>query len=341
MNESQMAREIREIPDVVVRQTREGLETYRAIGARLRALDPQVLVTSARGSSDHAALYLKYLVETRIGIPVASVGPSVASIYAAPLRLHGAALVAISQSGASPDLLALLEAGRAGGALTAALVNAPDAPAANLVEMSAPLLAGPEVAVAATKTYVASLVAAAAIVAEWARDETLAEALPVLPEALSAALACDWSAVEEAFGTADSAFCISRGPALTIAYEAALKLKETCRLHAEGFSAAEVLHGPAVLAGERLRALVFAPADAARASVLETARRMAGFGTGVWLVDSAGGGANVAQSVPAPHPALVPACQAVSFYRFVERLSRARGCDPDRPAHLSKVTRTL
>lgn len=341
MSESDMAREIREIPEVVERQTREALDIYRAVGARLRALDPRVLVTSARGSSDHAALYLKYLVETRIGIPVASVGPSVASIYAAPLRLRGAALVAISQSGASPDLLTLLEAGRSGGALTVTLVNAPDAPAARIADMNAPLLAGREVAVAATKSYVASLVAIAAVVAEWAGDGSLSDALAALPDVLSRTLSRDWSSVEEAFRSADSVYCVSRGPALTIACEAALKLKETCGLHAEGFSSAEVLHGPAVLAGEHLDALFFIPGDAARQSVFETARMMEGYGAAVWLVDSSGEGANLARSVDAPHPALVPVCQAVSFYRFAESLSQARGRDPDRPAHLSKVTRTV
>lgn len=341
MSESTMAREIREIPQVVARQVTEGRNAYRRIGARLRALDPAVLATSARGSSDHAATYLKYLVETRLGIPVASIGPSVASIYHAPLRLKRAALVAISQSGASPDLLALLEAGAAGGALTAALVNAPDAPATGVATLDAPLLAGEEVAVAATKSYVASLVAIAAILAEWVEDAALADALTALPDALAGALAADWGELEDAFRTAGSAFCIGRGPGLAIAGEAALKLKETCGLHAEGFSAAEVLHGPAVLADEGFHALVFVPADEARESVLHTADKIAGFGASTWRVDGPPGMGNGLASAAAPHPALQPICQIVSFYRFAEGLSRARGRDPDRPMHLSKVTRTL
>ncbi|MEO3997776.1 SIS domain-containing protein [Mesorhizobium sp. CAU 1732] len=342
MTQTMMASETREIPSVVARQIEHGMDAYAAMGTALRERAPAFLVTSARGTSDHAATYLKYLVETRLGIAVASMGPSVASIYKTSLQLRQAGLVAISQSGASPDLISLLEAGREGGALTMALVNAEGAPASDVAELAAPLLAGPEKAVAASKSYVASLVAIAAIVASWSRDDELLAAIRMLPKALEAALACDWSDANASFSDATSAFCLSRGPALTIAYEAALKLKETCAVHAEGFSTAEVLHGPLVLAGEGLRALVFVPRDEARSGVIDTTRRLSAAGADVWLAGGALGDA--VRRLPcadAPHPALDPICQAVSFYVFVEQLSRLRGNDPDRPAHLRKVTETI
>lgn len=341
MTLTMMARETREIPEVVGRQVSEGLAGYRRIGARLRDLDPPVVVTAARGSSDHAALYFKYLVETHCGRPVASMGPSVASIYGTHLRLQGAAMLGISQSGASPDLLSLLEAGKAGGALTAALVNAQDAPAAGIVDLPASLMAGPEIAVAATKSYVASLVAAACIVAEWCGDKALQEALQALPEHLEAALQADWSPAEEAFEAVRPTFCVGRGAGLSIAGEAALKLKETCRRHAEAYSAAEVLHGPLALSDTGLRALVFIPDDKSRAGVFDTVGRLRDGGAEVWCVVSDVPQSYHLASPSAPHPALTPICQAVAFYVFVERLSRRLGNDPDRPHLLRKVTQTV
>lgn len=341
MTQTMMARETAEIPHVVARQLGEGAGLYAAIGDELRRRAPSCLVTSARGTSDHAATYLKYLVETRLGLPVASMGPSVASIYRAPLRVTAAALLAVSQSGASPDLLALLEAGRGGGALTVALINAEGSPAAALAQLPAPLLAGREQAVAASKSYVASLFAIASIVAAWSEDRQLAAALARMPDVLAASLETDWSRADAAFLKARSAYCLSRGPGLTIASEGALKLKETCALHAEGFSSAEVLHGPLVLAGEGLKALVFVPDDEARDGVVDTAGRLAVAGADVWLAGNGVTGGQTLPCIEAPHPALTPLCQAVSFYVFVERLSRLRGHDPDRPAHLRKVTETV
>lgn len=341
MAQTMMARETREIPDVSRRQLTAGLDAYREIGAQFRRLDPPVLVTAARGSSDHAAAYLKYLVETLVGRPVASLGPSVASVYASRLRLNGAALLAVSQSGASPDLLSLVAAGAEGGAKTAALVNAGGSPLEELVDLPAPLLAGPEVSVAATKSYVASLVAMACIVAEWSGDQGLREGLQELPAALEIAIGLDWNSADEAFKAQGPIFCVGRGMGLAVAAEAALKFKETCRLHAEAYSSAEVLHGPMALADAGLRSLFFVPSDESRAGVLDTADRMREAGAEVWLVDGDKNAPGHLESAPAPHPALVPICQAVSFYVFIERLSREIGNDPDNPRHLRKVTRTV
>lgn len=341
MTRTMMAREISEIPDVVERQLTQGYASYQAIGAQLRQCDPAVIVTAARGSSDHAALYFKYLVETRIGRPVASIGPSIASLYQTSLRLDNAALVAISQSGASPDLLSLLDAGRNGGALSIALINADDAPAISHADMIAPLHAGPEIAVAATKSYVASLVASAIIVAEWSSDDELKSALLKLPQTLAAALNCDWSAAEGAFSRSQSVYCIGRGAGLAIAMEAALKFKETCGLHAEGFSSAEVLHGPVALANAAFRSLFFVSTDSSRSSILDTAAHMRKVDADIWLADSVGTGTNRLRTVGAPHPLLEPISQITSFYVFVEQLSRQLGHNPDSPSNLKKVTETV
>ena len=256
-----LSREIAEIPAVAASQIADGLDGYREVGECLRRLAPRFIVTCARGSSDHAATYLKYVVETRIGVPVASMGPSVASIYEAPLVLDGGACITISQSGRSPDLARFQRRARTGGAETFAITNMPDSPVGTGANVLVPMLAGRETAVAASKSFVASLIAVAGIVAGWTGDEALLGGLARTPDALREALACSWADALPALGAAASLYVIGRGPGLAAAGEAALKLKETCRLHAEAYSAAEVRHGPIALARshprDRFAALVF------------------------------------------------------------------------------------
>lgn len=333
-----MAAEIASIPQVVAHQIATGLADYAGIGRQLAALRPPCVVTCARGSSDHAALYFKYLTEIGAGVPVASVGPSVTSVYGGGLRVPGTPVIAVSQSGGSPDLAAFLAASGAAGMPTFALVNTPGAPLARAAGQAISLHAGPERAVAATKSFVCSLVALAAIHAAWLADDALTDAIRALPEALAEAIGADWSPALDGFARQTSAYVVSRGPALAIAAEAALKLKETCLLHAEAFSAAEVRHGPFALAGEALCALVFQPRDAGAASVRETVQRLRAAGGTVFVAGASDG---ALPAPPARHPLLDPICQIAAFYGFVERLSVARGHDPDNPRHLAKVTRTV
>lgn len=307
-----MAREIAEIPAVVSRQAALGLDEYRAVGAHLRRLAPAVIVTCARGSSDNASVYLKYLVETRIGIPVAAVGPSVASVYDARLSLDRAVCVTISQSGGSPDLVSLQDHAHAGGAETLALLNTPESPVGSAADEVVPVMAGPETAVAATKSLVASLVAIAGIVAGWTGDDDLARGLEALPESLAASLSCRWEHALPAVAGANSLYVIGRGPGYAIAREAALKLKETCRLHAEAYSAAEVRHGPIAIARSRPRdwfvALMFHARDASRASLEQACAAMRGIGAPVFVADAGEPGADVLPVAPAAHPLLDPIC---------------------------------
>lgn len=337
---SQLLREICDIPAVVERQLHECGAQYRDIGRDLARSRFTVAITNARGTSDHAATYFKYLMELRRGVPVASVGPSIASVYQRPLALNGQLCLTISQSGASRDLVMLQETARAAGARTLALVNDMTSPVATGAELAVPLGAGPERAVAATKTYVASLVAIAAIIAGMDEDAALSRALERLPEALAAALEADWSTPFAGLAELETLFTISRGPGLSLAAEAALKLKETSGLHAEAYSAAEVRHGPIALAAtRRIGAVVFALRDEGRASILDADSALRASHARVLLADPNGGGDLPA--VPTPHPVLDPICQAVSFYRMLVAFARLRGFDPDRPANISKITNTL
>lgn len=312
-------------------------DAFIAIGQRLRASPPAAVVTCARGSSDHAATYAKYLIETLTGTPTASAALSIASLYDAPAVAGNRLCLAISQSGKSPDLLAAIEQQRNAGAFVVALVNAGGSPLAALADVVIPLSAGVERSVAATKSYIASLAAIAALVAAWAEDDALEAALAALPDQLAQAFALDWSPAVAAFRGATNLFVLGRGYGLGIAQEAALKFKETSALHAESFSAAEVRHGPMAIVGDAFHVLAFGGTDRAAVSVREAAAEFRGRGATVLLADPVRG------DLPAiaAHPAIEPVLAIQSFYRMASALALARGQDPDSPPHLNKVTETL
>jgi glucosamine--fructose-6-phosphate aminotransferase (isomerizing) len=334
-----MYREAAEAPDCVENQLQRNAATLAALAERLRANPPPAMVTIGRGSSDHAATYARYLVETRLGILTSSVSPSIYSVFKAPLSLRDMLCLMISQSGRSPDLLAAAKAARDSGAIVVALVNDPDSPLAGIASIVLPQWAGPEKSAAATKSFITSLSAIAQLVALWWGDEALQGALPQLPSALAQAWQEDWSPGREMLQTADDLYTVGRGLHLGIAQEAAHKLKETCMIHAEAFSSAEVLHGPNELAGKDFPVLVFRSEDATDASALEAARRLSAQGAPVMMV---GGGDPGSLPVPrSPHPALAPLLQIQAFYRMADALAGDRGHNPDQPRHVQKVTHTV
>jgi glucosamine--fructose-6-phosphate aminotransferase (isomerizing) len=335
-----MAWETAEAPRVVRDLLANNAAAVTTLGARLREHPPRAVLTCARGSSDHAATYAKYLIETRAGLITASAAPSVSSVYAAATEARDVLCLAISQSGASPDLLATAGAAREAGADLVALVNAPGSPLAALADVELPLWAGPEHSVAATKSYLAALAAIAQLVAAWTEDAALLAALEALPDQMDAALALDWSAALPVLEDAASLYVVGRGPGFAAAQEAALKFKETCGLHAEAFSAAELRHGPMALARDGFPVLILAQDDATREGVEHLAGELVAAGAKVLIAGAAAPGAIALPAIKA-HPLLQPILLAQAFYGMVERLARRRGFDPDRPPGLSKITRTL
>jgi glucosamine--fructose-6-phosphate aminotransferase (isomerizing) len=334
-----MYREAAEAPHRVEDQLQRNAVVLAALADRLRAHPPAAMVTIGRGSSDHAATYARYLVETRLGILTSSLSPSIFSVFKAPLSLRNTLCLAISQSGRSPDLLAAAGAARESGAIVVALVNDPDSPLAEIASIVLPQGAGSEESAAATKSFITSLSAAAQMVALWSGDAEFQSALPQLPSALEEAWREDWFACRERLQAADHLYTIGRGLHLAVAQEAAHKLKETCMIHAEAFSSAEVLHGPNELASDGFPVLLFRSEDAGDASVQEAARRLAAQGASVMIV---GGGDPGASPVPrAPHPALAPILQIQAFYRMANALACERGYNPDQPRHVQKVTHTV
>jgi glucosamine--fructose-6-phosphate aminotransferase (isomerizing) len=341
-DETFMRREARECGAVVARQRLENAALMADLGAWLRAKPPPLVVTCGRGSSDHAASFAKYAIETRAGVMVASHAPSASSLYGTAFKgLEGALFLAISQSGKSPDILASIVAARDAGARVVALVNDAGSPAAGLADLVIPLHAGPERSVAATKSCVASILAIVHLVAEWTGDNALDAALDQAPAHLDQAFNTDWNAALDVMTDAASLFVIGRGLTFGIAQEAALKLKETSALHGEAFSAAEVRHGPMALVGAGFPVLMLAPQDQTGASFPPLAQEFAARGAKVFASSTqALAGAVGLPTQAGLHPLIAPACQLTTFYNFAERLARARGCNPDAPPWLNKVTQT-
>lgn len=324
----------------VERQLTRNRALIKSLGQTLRALHPRAVVTCARGSSDHAATFAKYLIETRTGILTASAAPSISSIYGARQDLEGCVFLVLSQSGRSPDLLASTRAAAEAGALVVALVNDEHSPLAEDAHHTIPLCAGAETSVAATKSYITTLAAVVDLVAAWVEDGELAQALAAAPELLEQSWGLSWDAALPVLTGAQHLYVVGRGIGLGIAQEAALKCKETCALHAEAFSSAEIQHGPQALLNADFPALLFAQNDETLAGMQSLAAQLVERGVTVLAA-----GLNAAPGILLPtasaHPAIEPMLRIQSFYRLANALARARGLDPDTPPHLSKVTRTL
>jgi glucosamine--fructose-6-phosphate aminotransferase (isomerizing) len=365
-----MFREAANASDAVRAQLQCDTAAIAAIGAEVRRLAPRTVITCARGSSDHAATYAKYLIETRAGVLTASAAPSISSIYGVSQDLRGCLFIALSQSGRSPDLLASVAAARAAGATILALCNSPDAPLTAAADWVIELRAGVETSVAATKSYLATLAALIRLVAAWTQDVALESALDGLPALMDQSWALDWSAALPPLESAEHLYVVGRGLGLGAAQEIALKCKETCGLHAEAFSSAELRHGPYALLGPGFPALLLAQRDATRAGVEALGSELAHRGVPVLIAGApdAGGhdarppndGAHGARSQTGSGPAaaaraggaimlptipataeIAPILLVQSAYRLIATLAIRRGFDPDRPAHLRKVTETV
>ncbi|MCA0929072.1 SIS domain-containing protein [Ruegeria profundi] len=339
-NSSKMRQEILEIPDAVDRLLSQGAANIHTAVDLMKGADPRFLITVARGSSDHACTYLKYASELLLNLPVASVGPSVNSIYGVDLRADGAVCLSVSQSGQSPDIVGMTRSLKSSGGLTVAITNNTTSRLAEVADAVLPLHAGPELSVAATKTFVTSLVAGLWVLAEVKGDGELIAAIRSLPAHLAQAAQCDWSAAATSI-TGRSLFTLGRGPSFAMSNEAALKIKETCQIHAESYSAAEVLHGPVSIVEEGFPTIVFAAADAAEQATAEAADALAGKGAAVFAATDKVTKAESLPVIRTGHWLTDPIANITSFYSMVEAVALARGIDPDAPRHLRKVTETV
>jgi glucosamine--fructose-6-phosphate aminotransferase (isomerizing) len=254
------------------------------------------------------------------------------------MKLAGQLFLTVSQSGRSDDLIESVEMAKAAGALTAAIVNDGESPLAKASDIVLPMGAGPELSVAATKTFVTSLSAWLHLAAAWADLDDLRAALERLPDRLAAAMRLDWSAALQPLCEAKSLVSLGRGPTLAIAREAALKLKETSNLHAEAFSSAEFHHGPIALVESSYPALLFVPTDQAAAGLRALAADLRRKNANVFMTGEPEPGGLPA--LPPDHPDADAVCLIQTFYALAIRLAQSRGINVDLPRHLQKITRT-
>ena len=343
---SYMAREIAAQPQVLRRLLELERANVELIAAAVREFDPCFAFIVARGSSDNAALYGKYLLGARNRLPVALAAPSLFTLYRSPPELTRALVVAISQSGQSPDLLAVAEEAGRQGALTVAVTNAPSSPLARACRWVVALHAGEERSVAATKSYTAQLMALAMLSAGMEGGRDAMEQLHSVPRAVREAMGSEEAARLAAGRLKDANRCvvIGRGYEYTTAQEIGLKLKELAAIGAMSYSAADFMHGPVAMVEPGLPALLVAPSGAAFQEMKGLAERLSRMGAEVIAISDRADLPESAMRISVPSTAgdwLSPFVTVVPGQWLALHLAQARGLDPDRPRRLSKVTRTV
>ncbi|HEX7005479.1 MAG TPA: SIS domain-containing protein [Trueperaceae bacterium] len=342
---SNLEREIFEQPEVLQRLL-DAAEPV-AVARALREADCPMVVTLARGSSDNAVSFFAYLAGNYLGLPVASLPPSVLTVYRSRMRVTEAVAIAVSQSGRSEDVRLSLEALEAAGALTVSITNDDSSPLATAADYHLAQGAGEEKAVAATKTFSTQMMLLALLVAHWSGDEELLAALQAVPGAMRELLA-EREAVSHAalrLTHAADAYVLGRGYSFAIAQEVALKLKETSYMGTQAYSSAEFQHGPIAAVSPREPVLLLATADHTLDSNSEVAARLLGLGADLTVISSAGSllaGAHAAVRLPGNrHPVTESFLLVLAGQLLALQLAAARGYDPDRPRNISKVTRTI
>ncbi|MEP4892108.1 MAG: SIS domain-containing protein [Aliiglaciecola sp.] len=332
MTQTIMEKEARQTPEVIRGQIQENQKIVTKIADKLHEFKPKMVMIIGRGSSDHAGVFAKYLIEIEAQIPTFAAAPSVSSVYNKQLDLDNALVIVISQSGRSPDILAQAKMAKKGGAYCIALVNDESSPLQDIVDDVLPLKAGKEESVAATKSYLSTLSALLHLVATWTNNQGLLESLNQLPSALDAIIDSPSQLAPTAVDNVNNLVVLGRGLGFAVSKEIALKLKEVCSIHAEAFSSAEFLHGPITLIEQGLAILDCLVADESEASHIEQINEVKRRGAQV---------IHLHQNKLVAHPRIAPLLVLQRFYIDVAKLSTHRGLNPDVPLGLNKVTKTL
>lgn len=347
MNESQLFKEINEQPDALARFLDAETANVERIAARIRRADIAYIAIAARGASDNAATYGKYLFASFNRLPVALATPSLYTIYHAPPRLTGSFVIGISQSGESPDILAVVEEARRQNAPTLALTNFADSPLARAADMVLLQHAGAEKTIAATKTYTTQLLALALLSAALAEDRARCTELDAVPAAVARTLALDARAELAAarWRTMTTCLVLGRGYNYATAFETALKLKELAYVSAEPFSSADFMHGPIAIVQGGFPVIVIAPRGRVSDDLIAVARQLKGRGADLVVISDEPDALALADA-PLALPAalaewLSPLTAIIPGQLLAYHLTCAKGYDPDHPRGLTKVTRTL
>jgi len=343
---SYLSDEIHEQPEVLARLLDEQSEVAAQVAAAIRARDVRYAVFAARGTSDNAARYAQYLFGAVVGLPVALATPSLFSIYHAPPRLRDALVLGVSQSGQSPDIVAVVEEGRRQGALTVGVTNAPDSSLAQAAEHVLTLGAGEEHAVAATKTYTAQLAALALLAVQLAGDGERLDGLRTVPAAVERTLALEEpiALAAQRYAYATECVVLGRGYNYATAFEIALKLKELTYVVTEPYSSADFRHGPVAIVERGFPAVVVAPQGAVYPDMLALTRELAAREAELIVISGQDEPLRLARTplrLPVTLPEwLSPFTCIVPGQLLALHLTLAKGYDPDHPRGLKKVTET-
>lgn len=332
MKSTIMAQESRQAPSIIEQQLRDNNSLCISLVEQIKNFNPALVYIVGRGSSDHAGVFAKYLIEVELGIPVSSSAPSVFSVFKRTLKLNNALVLIISQSGGSPDIIEQAKAAKASGAMTVALVNTPNSPLSDIVDAEIPIGAGEEKAIAATKSYMATLSALLQLVAYWKGDEMLLKGLLNLPVQLTNTINGSTHLDPSFVSSLRHCVVLGRGFGYAIGREIALKLKEVCGVHAEAFSSAEFLHGPVTLVEKELAVIDINIKDeshAAHNTIIDD------------IINRGSKTKNITVDGDGVHPRCLPLIVLQRFYLDVEQAALSMGLDPDSPAGLKKVTKTL
>lgn len=343
---SYLSNEIHEQPEVLLRLLDRQTETAARIAAAIRARDVRYAVIAARGTSDNAARYAQYLFGALNRLPVALSTPSLFSIYHTPPQLRDALVLGISQSGQSPDIVAVVEEGRRQGALTVAVTNVPDSPLAHVADHVLLLGTGEERSVAATKTYTAQLAALALLAVQLAGDGERLTSLRSMPEAVKKTLAMEEpvSLAAQRYAYATECVVLSRGYNYATAFEIALKLKELTYVVAEPYSSADFRHGPVAIVERGFPAVVVAPQGAVYPDMLALTRELAAREAELIVISEQDEPLLLARTplrLPVALPEwLSPFTCVVPGQLLALHTTLAKGYDPDHPRGLKKITET-
>ena len=342
---SNLEREIREQPDVLRRLLRANGEQARRIAAHLRRMAPRFVVIAARGTSDNAATYAKYVFGALNNLPVALAAPSLHTLYHRPPNMRGSLVIGISQSGQGTDVRAVLESAREQGVFTLAITNQENSPLALAADEVIALGAGEEKSVAASKTYTAELAAVALLAAHWNGDSTLAADLNRLDGLADSALEqAAVASVAARFCAARQMIVVARGYNYCTADEIALKIKELAYIVADPYSAADFRHGPMAMVERGFPVLAVAPTGAALADMLALMGELRRRGADLAVIsnhESALAQTGLRLTLPPDLPEwLSPIVGVIPGQLLALHIALAKGYDPDHPRGLRKITIT-
>ena len=343
---SLMLSEIAEQPAALSRTITEERGKLAKLGKTLKGSNIDLIVLVARGSSDNAALFGRYLLEITTGIPVSLSAPSVHTIYKAKLKLDHALVVGVSQSGEGEDINRVLENARQGGAYTVGITNEPNSTMTNLVDEILLTHGGRERSVAATKTFTGQMLLFYMLAAELTESQSSIryEAIPVFVERALEQKPAILELVQR-YVFMENCVVVGRGLAYANAYELALKLMETCYVVAERFSSADFLHGPLAMVERHFPVILFAPPGEMLPGVKSLIERLRELHADTLAITSDIESAGLCtRSIVMPREIdefLAPIPYIVPGQLFAALLAEAKGLDPDSPRSLSKVTRTL